>query len=66
MLHSPACRQNKKVANKSVEKLTRRSAKFEAVKEQMLIIFIGFGWKYLHHPWSEGGVQFSTDHLLKY
>ena len=55
MFHSPACWQNKKVANKSFEKLTSRSAKLEAVKEQIRIRVVGFGCKDLHHPWSEGG-----------
>jgi hypothetical protein len=66
MFDSPACWQNKKGAKKSFEKLTSRSARLEAVKEQIRIRVIGFGWKDLHHPWSEGGVEFSSDHLLNH
>lgn len=65
MLHSPTCWQNKKAENKFFKKLTSRSSKLEAVKEQILIRFIGFGWKVLHHPWSDGGVE-SPNHLLNH
>ena len=49
--------------------LTSESAKLKAVKEQILIRKIGFGWSDCGHKWSENGYHFTSkdllDHLIK-
>ena len=56
--HSPAFWKTKKDARKEFTRLGSKTAKLEAVKFQIRIRVIGFGWKDLHHSWSEGGVDF--------
>ena len=46
------------------KKLTSKTARFEAVKNQIRIRTVGFGWKDLHHPWSKNGKQYSPEELL--
>ena len=36
------------------------------MKEQIHIRVVGFGWKDLHHAWSEGGIAHSPKTLLKH
>jgi len=43
--------------------LVSKTAKLEVVKFQIRICVIGFGWKDLHHPWSEQGVDFLPEQL---
>ncbi len=48
--------------------LTSESAKLKAVKEQILIWKIGFGWSDCGHKWSENGYHYTKDlldHLIK-
>ncbi len=40
--------------------------KLNAVKEQIRIHVIGFGWKDLHHPWLKEGRAYTIDELLQY
>ena len=56
--HSPSFWKTKKDANKEFTRLGSKTAKLQAVKFQIRICVIGFGWKDLHHPWSEGGIIF--------
>ena len=69
MYHSPACWRTKSDAKKTFDKLNSRAARIDAVKEQIRIRVIGFGWKDLHHPWSYNGREFTPaeqfDHLIK-
>jgi hypothetical protein len=69
MYHSPACWSTKSDAKKAFDKLNSRAARMDAVKEQIRIRVIGFGWKDLHHPWSKNGREFTPeelfDHLIK-
>ena len=48
------------------EKLTSKSAKLAAVKDQIRIRVLGFGWEDLHYAWSKDGVDRSPDNLLSY
>ena len=66
MFHSPACWRTKKDAQKSFESLTSKAAKLEAVKEQIRIRVIGFGWKDLHHAWSNCGVEYPPEDLFRH
>ena len=38
--------------------------KLEAVKEQILIRYLGLGIKEAHHPWSKGQHTYTADELL--
>jgi hypothetical protein len=66
MFHSQACWKSKTDAKNAYKKLNSRAAKLEAVKEQIRIRVIGFGWKDLHHPWSKNGVDYTPDQLLSH
>ena len=43
-----------------------RAAKLRAVKDQIKMRTVGFGWKDLHHAYSENGVEFELDVLFKH
>ena len=62
--HSLAFWKTKKDARKEFTRLGSKTAKLEAVKFQIRIHVIGFGWKDLHHPWSERGVDFLPEQLM--
>ena len=64
MFHSGACRKSKVDAKKYFSKLNSRAAKLEAVKDQIRIRVIGFGWKDLHHRWSKNGADYTPEELL--
>lgn len=64
--HSPAFWSTKTVAKTQFKKLTSNSAKLNAVKEQIRIRVLGFGWNDLHHPWSKDGVAYTPQQLLDY
>jgi hypothetical protein len=66
MFHSPACWKTVAEAKRLFRSLSSNASKLEAVKEQIRIRVVGFGWKDLHHPWSEGGVAHSPETLLKH
>jgi hypothetical protein len=66
MFHSQACWKSKTDAKTAFKKLNSRAAKLEAVKDQIRIRVIGFGWKDLHHPWSKNGVDYTPDQLLSH
>ena len=36
------------------------------VEEQILMQYLDFGWKDVHHPWSAHGGVFNSHHLLKH
>jgi hypothetical protein len=42
------------------------TAQLNAVKEQILIWYLGLGWEDAHHPWSKSGVTFSSKQLFKH
>ena len=64
MYHSSACWKTATSAGKHFKKLTSDTAKREAVKEQIRIRVLGFGWEDLHHPWSRDGVAYTPEQLL--
>ena len=47
-------------------KLKSESARLNAVKEQILICYLGLRCEDAHHPWSKSGVTFSSKQLLKH
>ena len=44
--------------------MTSETARLNAVKEQILIHYLGLGWEDAHHPWSSQRVVFNSQHLL--
>ena len=68
MYHSNTgvCWKSPSQARREFIKLTSESARRDAVKEQIRLRVIGFGWKDLHHAWSKGGVDYSSEHLRDY
>ena len=66
MYYSPAAWKTSTQARGEFNKLTSNTAKLNAVKEQIRIRVLGFGWSNLHHPWSEGGIYFTPEDLLQY
>ena len=66
MFHSPAGWQTKAIALAEFEKLTSKSSKLDAVKDQIRIRVLGFGWDDLHHAWSTKGVDRTPEDLLLY
>ena len=45
--------------------LGSKTARLAAVKEQILIRYLGLGWELAHHNWSEGGRTFFLEELYK-
>ena len=66
MFHSPAGWQRKESAVSEFEKITSTSGQVAAVKDQIRIRVLGFGWDDLHCAWSKDGVDKSPEQLLHY
>jgi hypothetical protein len=66
MAKSPAFWESVAKAKAAYKKLESNTARLNAVKEQIRIYIIGFGWKDLHHPWSKEGRAYTADELFKY
>ncbi len=66
MFHSPACWRTKNDAQKAFESLRSKAARMEAIKEQIRIRVIGFGWKDHHHAWSNYGVEYHPEDLFRH
>ena len=64
MAHSPRFWSTKTMARDHFKSLTSLTARLDAVKEQIRIRVLGFGWKDLHHPWSRDGKAFTPQQLL--
>ena len=41
-------------------------ARLRAVKEQLLIRYLGCGWVEAHHPWSRNGDTYISSYLFKF
>ena len=63
---SPRCRKTVDKATSIYKKLKTPTAKLRAVKEQILIRYLGLGWIEVHHPWSKAGLTFSPDELFQH
>ena len=66
MFHSPACWNTRAEALKEFGKLTSNTARVEAVKEQIRIRVLGFGWTDLQRAWSKNGGDYTEDQLLEH
>ena len=64
--HSSACWKTEQRVRTEYNKLKSESAKKEAMKTQINIRTIGFGWTDMHHAWSKGGIVFTGDQLKEH
>ena len=62
MYYSPSCWKDVDKCRKGFDALESKITKIDAVKEELWIKTVGFGWKNLYHPWSKGG----TDYLPQF
>ena len=53
--NSPRCWLTEKQAFEEFEKLRYKKDRMAAVKEQILMRYLGLGWVEAHHPWSKKG-----------
>ena len=64
--HSPQCWAIVDEANDIFLKLKSETARLGAVKEQILIRYLGSGWVKAHHSWSENGNTFISRRLFNH
>jgi hypothetical protein len=64
--HSPWCWKTVEYAQLVYGQLKSETARLNAVKEQILIGYLGLGWERAHNPWSKSRVTFSSKQLLKH
>ena len=50
--HSPHCWLTKEKAMQEYGKIKRDAQKLKAIKEEILIGYLGLRWKKAHYPWS--------------
>lgn len=53
-------------AKRVYKELKSEAARLKAVKEQILIRYLGLGWVDAHHPWSKDEVTFKSRHLFNH
>ena len=63
---SAACWKTVAVAERELEKCSSKSAKLDALKEQIKIRTLGLGWADLTTPWSKDGAAFTPTDLMVY
>ena len=59
--HSPRCWLTLEVVAEFYSALGSETAIIAAVKEQIIIRYLGLGWGFAHHDWSEGERTFSSE-----
>ena len=62
--HNDVCWTSVEVAVYYYNRLGSESRKLEAVKDQILMRYLGLGWKEAYHPWSANNSPFSADELF--
>jgi hypothetical protein len=68
MYFSPACwKDDRRVVAKHLKKITSDTAKYNALKENIMIRVKEFSWDWCKHPWSKDGWKYTikelADHL---
>lgn len=64
--NSPQFWNTAKKAMDEFERITAQCNKRKYVREQILIVHIGLGFKEAHHPWSMNGYEYSAIELLEH
>ena len=69
MFHSNACWKTSSMVDRELKKIRSKSAKLNALKENIRMRVLGLGWKDLATPWSRDSRELTpdqlTDHLKK-
>ena len=63
--HLPRCWNTINMANRIYNESQSQMARINAIKEQIVIQYLGLGWKDAHHLCSAHGEVFNSHHLLK-
>jgi hypothetical protein len=68
MYSSAACwKDNVRIVDSELKKITSKTARYDALKENIMIRVKGFGWDWCKHAWSKNGRRYSikelADHL---
>ena len=63
---SPRCWLTAEVSERVYSDLNSETRRLAAVKEQILIRYLGLGWEEAYHAWSGGGTTFTSKKLLKH
>ncbi len=67
MYDSPACWKNDvRVVTNELKKLTSKSTKYAALKENIMIRVKGFNWEWCQHAWSKDGRKYSVKELANH
>ena len=67
MYFSPACwKDDHRYVTRELRKLTSESAKYHALKENIMIRVKGFGWEWCRHQWSKDGRKYTVEELANY
>ena len=64
--HSPRCWLTLEMEAELYSALGSDTARLAAVKEQIIIRYVGLGWDLSHRAWSEGGRTFSSKKPYKH
>ena len=64
MYFSPACwKDDPRCVARELRKLSSESAKYHALKENIMIRVKGFSWEWCRHQWSKDGHKYTVDQL---
>ena len=66
MYHEECCWRTAKDVSDGLKSLKTKTSKLHAVKENISIRVVGFGWQQFHHQWSKNGVDYTIDELAKH
>jgi hypothetical protein len=67
MYVSPACwKDDHRYVTRELRKLTSESAKYHALKENIMIRVKGFGWEWCRHQWSKDGRKYTVEELANH
>ncbi len=64
--HSKQCWATVEEATNIYQQLPTESSRLNAVKEQILIRYLGLGWKEAHHPWSSQGEMYTSSDIFRH
>ena len=65
-MNSPRCWRTVEQANYFHKELKSKTARLRAVKEQLLVRYLGCGWVEAHHLWSMSGNTYTSLYLFKF
>ena len=64
MFHFNACWKTSSMVDRELKKIRSKSAKLNALKENIRIRVLGLGWKDLATPWSRDSRELTPDKLI--